>query len=128
MLFKNISHLELWRPFRSVEQNHSCYFGRRHLEEKLFEIITLDQLFIRRYRLKIFHIWSSGGPLIQRSVTICTILVKGIKRNISVKLFLIWTIGSGGNDIKGRFFYLEFWQPTCLVEQYHLCNFGRRHL
>ena len=88
MLFKDISHLELWRPFSSVEQNHLCYFGRRYFEEQLFEIIlNLDQLFIRRYCLKIFLIWSSGGPLVQRSVTICTILVKGIKRNISVKLF-----------------------------------------
>ena len=23
--------------------------------------------------------------------------------------------------------YLELWQPLCLVEWNHLCNFGRRH-
>ena len=23
--------------------------------------------------------------------------------------------------------YLELWLPLCLVEQNHLCNFGRRH-
>ena len=35
----------------------------------------------------IFLIWSSGGPFVQRSRTICAILVKGIIRNNSVKLF-----------------------------------------
>ena len=28
MLFKDISYLELWQPFGSVEQNHLCNFGR----------------------------------------------------------------------------------------------------
>ena len=23
--------------------------------------------------------------------------------------------------------YLELWQPLCLVEQNHVCNFGRSH-
>ena len=32
-------------------------------------------------------IWSSGGPFVQRSGTICAILFKGIIRNNSVKLF-----------------------------------------
>ena len=35
----------------------------------------------------IFLIWSSGGPFVQRSGTICAILVKDIIRNNSVKLF-----------------------------------------
>ena len=47
-------------------------------------------------------------------------------RNNSVKLFWIWTRGSGGNVLE-RHFFLEFWQPLCLVEQNHLCKFGRRH-
>ena len=34
---------------------------------------------------KMFLIWSSGGPLVQQSI--CAILVEGIKRNNSVKLF-----------------------------------------
>ena len=29
----------------------------------------------------------------------CAILVEGVMRNKSVKLFCIWTIGSGGNVI-----------------------------
>ena len=32
-------------------------------------------------------IWSSGDPFVQQSGTICTILVKGIIRNNSMKLF-----------------------------------------
>ena len=28
MLFKYISYLELWRPFCSVERNHSCNFAK----------------------------------------------------------------------------------------------------
>ena len=39
MWFKDISYLEFWRPFRSVEQNHFCNsFGRGHHDNsvKLF--------------------------------------------------------------------------------------------
>ena len=87
MGFKDISYLELWRPFFSAEQNHLCSFGRRHHEEKFCEIIfNLDKWFKWRCRLKIFLIWSSGGPFAQRSRTICAILVDGIMRNNSVKL------------------------------------------
>ena len=28
MSFKVVSHLELWCPFRSVEKNHLCNFGK----------------------------------------------------------------------------------------------------
>ena len=31
--------------------------------------------------MKILVIWSSGGPFVQRSKTICAILVEGIMRN-----------------------------------------------
>ena len=57
---------------------------------------------------KIFLIWSSDGPFVQRSGIICAIFVKGIMRNNSVKLFWIWTSGSKKmslNDI----IYLELW-------------------
>ena len=36
-----------------------------------------------------FHIWSCGGPSVPWSGTICAILVEGIIRNNSVKLFWI---------------------------------------
>ena len=35
----------------------------------------------------IFLIFSSGGHFIQQSRTVCAILIEGIMRNISVKLF-----------------------------------------
>ena len=87
MSLKDISYLELWQPLCLVEQNHLCNFGRRHHEEQFCGIIlNLDQWFRRRCLLKIFLIWSSGGHFIQRSRTICEILVEGIKRKNSVKL------------------------------------------
>ena len=85
MRFKDISYLELWQPLYSAEQNHLCNFGRRHHGEQFCEIIlNFDQWFMRSC-LKIFLIWS--GPFVQRSGTICAILVEDIMRNNSVKLF-----------------------------------------
>ena len=56
MLFKDISYLELWRPFCSAEQHYLCNFGRSHNEEQFCEIIlNLDKWF-RRYHLKTFLI------------------------------------------------------------------------
>ena len=58
------------------------------LWEQFCEIIlNLDQWFRRKCRLKVFLIWSSDSPFVQRSVTICASLVEGIMRNNSVKLF-----------------------------------------
>ena len=75
-------------------------FGRRHHGEQFCEIIlNLDQWFSRKSRLKIFLILSSGGPFVHRSKIICLILVEGIMRNNSEKLFCIWTSGSGGDDL-----------------------------
>ena len=42
---------------------------------------------------------SSVGPFVWWSGTICAILVDGIMRNFSVKLFGIWTRGSGGDAV-----------------------------
>ena len=49
-------------------------------------ILILDQWFMRCL-LKIFFIWNSDGPFVQRSGSICAILVEGIMRHNSVKLF-----------------------------------------
>ena len=62
----------------SVEWNHLCNFCRRHHEEQSCEIILNLEQWLRRCRLKMFPIWSSGGPFGQRSGTICAILVEGI--------------------------------------------------
>ena len=57
MFFKDISYLELWRPFRSAQQNHLCNFGRGHYKEHFCEIILyMDQWFRRKCRLKIILI------------------------------------------------------------------------
>ena len=94
--FKAISYLKLWQPLCSAERNHLCNFGRRHDEEQFCEIIlNLDQWFMRSCHLKIFLIWSLGCPFVQRSRTIFAILVEGIMRNNSVKLFRIRDSGSG---------------------------------
>ena len=69
--FRDIFYLELLQPLNLVEQNHLCNFGREHHDEQIFKItLNLDQRF-RRYRLKTFHISSSGRPFVQRSGTIC---------------------------------------------------------
>ena len=88
MSFKDISYLELRQPICSVIWNHLCNIERRHHEEQPCEIIlNLDQWLRRKNCLKVFLIWSSGSPFVQQSITICAILVEGIKRNNSVKLF-----------------------------------------
>ena len=51
---------------------------------------------------------------------------RGIKRNNSVKSFLTWTSGSGG-DVFKDISYLELWPLVCSAEWNHLCNFGRGH-
>ena len=87
MSFEDISYLERWLPLCSAEPNHFSSFGPGLYEKHFCEIISnLDQWF-RRYRLKVFHIWSSGGPFVQWRGTIYAILVEGIIRNISGKLF-----------------------------------------
>ena len=69
--------------------------GTRHHKEQFCEIIlNLDQWFKRSCRLKIFLIWTSGGPFVQGSRTICAILVEDIMRNNSEKLFRIRASGS----------------------------------
>ena len=88
MSLKDSSYLEIWQPLCSVDWNHLCNFRRRHYEKQSCEfILNLDQWFRRIYRLKVFTIWSSGSPFVLRSVTIYAILIVGIMRHNSVKLF-----------------------------------------
>ena len=39
LTLKDISYLELWQAFCSVERNHLCNLGRRHHEKQFCEII-----------------------------------------------------------------------------------------
>ena len=88
-MFKDISYLEILQPFCSAEQNHLFNFGRGYHEEQFCDfILNLDQWFRRRCVLKIFLFWRSGDHFVQQSRTICAILVEGIMRNNSAKLFL----------------------------------------
>ena len=87
MLFKDISYLELWQPFCSAEQNHLCNFSGGCYEEQFCEIIlNLGQWF----RCCLKEQWSG---------TIYAILKEGDIRNIHVKVFYIWTSGSGGDVV-----------------------------
>ena len=89
MPLKGFSYLELWQPFCSAERNHLCNFGRGYQDEPFCEIIlNLGQWYRRKCCIKVFLIWISGSPFVQRSVTICAILVEGIMRNNSVTFFL----------------------------------------
>ena len=54
---------------------------------------------MRRCRLKVFSIFSSGGHFVQPSTTILAYLVEGHPRNISTKLFENWSIGLGADII-----------------------------
>ena len=54
MLFKGISHLELWQPFCSAEPNHLCNFGREHLWVEVEGIM-------RNNSVKLFRTWASVG-------------------------------------------------------------------
>ena len=58
--------------------------------------------------MKIFLIWSSGGPFGQRSGTICAISVDGIMRNNSVKKKLI----------------LDQWFKRCLLKKFSIWSSG----
>ena len=52
--------------------------------------------------MKVFLIWIYGSPFVQRSTTICAILVEGILRNNPVKL--VWVGGSGADVVYKIFF------------------------
>ena len=48
--------------------DHLCNFDRRqHIAQFCEMILNFDQWFKRRCHLKIFLIWSSGGPFVQGS-------------------------------------------------------------
>ena len=88
MSFTDISYLELWQTLCSMERDHLCNFSRRHHGDVFCEIVlNLDHRFRRKCRLKEYFIWSSGSHFVRRSITFCEILVEGIMKNNSVRLF-----------------------------------------
>ena len=87
MLFKDISNLELWQPLCSADRNHYAILAEGIMRNNSVKLLNLDLWFRRKCRLKVFLIWISGSPFVQRSVTGCAFSVNGIMRNTSVKLF-----------------------------------------
>ena len=86
MSFKDFSYLVFWRTISAIliegiMRNNSINY--------------LSQWFRRRCRLIFFLIWSSDGRPVQWSRTIYAILKEGITGNMHVKLYEIWTSGSG---------------------------------
>ena len=92
--FKNISYLELWQPCCSAEQNHLCNFGRGCYEKQFCEIILNLGLWFR-CQIKDFLSGALVAPPVRWSGIIYAILKEGIIGSIHVKLFEIWTSGSG---------------------------------
>ena len=58
-----------------------CCYGNGHGEQGTFPLA------LSRSPRKYDSIWTSGSHFVQQSVTICVILIEGIMRNDSVKLF-----------------------------------------
>ena len=63
---------------------------------------------------KRFLIWSSGDPHVWWSGTVYAILKEGIIGNIQMKLFEIWTSGSGG-DYGQRPITIAHFEPLAQV-------------
>ena len=89
---EDISYLELWQPFCSVERNHLGNFGRGHYEEQFCEFILNLGKWFRRGHL-------SGALAASCSMEwnhLCNFeRGHGPMGNINVKLNEIWTSGSG---------------------------------
>ena len=78
MSLKDISYVELWKPFCSAERTICAIIVREHYQEQFCEIILyLDQWF--RCRLKTFNL-ELCRPFICPRETICAILVEAIMR------------------------------------------------
>ena len=74
-------------------------FSREHYEEQICEFYFEFGPVVQEMSFKIFLIWSSGGSCVLWSGTIYAILKEGIMENIHVKLYEIWTRGSGGDVV-----------------------------
>ena len=89
MSFKIIYYLELWLPFRSVEQSYLCNFGRGQYEEQFCEfILNSGQWFSKRCGLKDFYfleLWRPSWSVEQAEPSFS--FERVFMGNIHVKLF-----------------------------------------
>ena len=72
----------------------------------------------------VFLIWSSGSHFVQRSVTICAILVEYYEEQFC-EIILNW--GQWFRRCRLKDFLSGALQPSCSVEQNNLCNFETGH-
>ena len=84
-MFKDISYLELLQPFCSVKRKYLCNYSRGYYEEHFFfnylkfrPVVKGEMSF---KDISYLELW-------QPSETISAILINGVMRNNSVKLFL----------------------------------------
>ena len=109
MLFKDFLFF-LWMPFCLAEQHHFSILVEGHSKNipvKFFQnpLTRLggDVFHINCCKMHDslcpFSIFSSGGHFVKPKGTILANLVKGHKRNISVKLFLNLVIGLRGDVV-----------------------------
>ena len=94
-------------PFKDISFfSYGCHsfqcclfnFGRGHNEDYFCEIILKFGPVVQMF-FKDVSIFSTGSLFVQRSRTAYAILVEGNMRNISVKLFEIWTISGSGDAV-----------------------------
>ena len=127
MSFKDISHLELWRPLYLTKWNRLCNCSRSHHEEQFCEIIlNLDKRFMRRCHLTIswgttlWHYFEFGPVVQELSFTRFLIWSSGdthVQRSGTIKTFKIWTSGC---CLKEK---LLGWPPSIQVAAIHgWCN------
>ena len=71
-----------------------CYFGEGHYDKQFCEIhLEFGPVVQEKMPFKDISYLELWRPFCSAERDICAMLVKGIKRNNSVKLFLIWTRG-----------------------------------
>ena len=99
MSFKDISYLEIWLRFCSSKWKYLCNYGRGYNEQQFCDLFRIKPV-VQEMLFKRFLILSSGSPPVQWSGNIYAILKEDIMGNSYVKLYEIWTSGSGGDVIK----------------------------
>ena len=77
-----------------------------HPRKFLYNNFKSDALVKEEKSFKGFSIFSSGGHLVQRSRTVCAILVDSHLRNICVKLFQNLSIDLAEEVVKSLFLFI----------------------
>ena len=117
MSFKDISYLELWWPFCSVELNRLCNFGRGYQEEQFcdfffqfgpvvqeempFKGISYLELWLPFCSAEPNHLCNLGrGYQEEQFCEIILNLDQWFRRRYNLNIFLIWS--SGGAFVQRR--------------------------